>query len=232
MKMQELVQKVETMVSLTKRNVGEFAQIKAKGMRVKLESYQLGNWGTFSVMESRGLLGLMKRDAIVINAMTRDIPVFMCQFVSMAGKSVLQCDIMDVTTDKTVRSAFAPLAAIADGAAALADRPSPTEWYTDLLMPGSLAKTGRSQPLSALMAELTCAFVEGANAVRTCGYTDTRAAKVDKLLADLFDHGGFAYDAFRVCLKQEKTEEMYRCCLFGVQRGGTSLPDAQQNGNT
>lgn len=35
-------------------------------------------------------------------------------------------------------------------------------------------------------------------------------------MSQLFDHGGFGYDAIRVCLQQQNTEDLYSRWLFGL----------------
>ena len=37
-------------------------------------------------------------------------------------------------------------------------------------------------------------------------------------MSQLFDHGGFGYDAIRVCLQQQNTEDLYSRWLFGLGR--------------
>jgi len=218
MEFQETADRIGEKISLQERDVGEYASIKLKGMKVLVKSYSLADWGTLTIMESKGMAGAMKRDSVVINSMKKDVPVFLCQYVSALGKRVLQLDILDIMTDKTAGSYFTQLPAAAQADPGLKEQPMPREWYTDRQMPGSCAKTGSAAALKDLMNRMILSYIDGARQARLCGFTETRAGRVQRLLVELFDHGGFAYDAFRVCMKQEKTEDFYTRILFGAEK--------------
>ena len=212
---QVILDRLGAIEPLQQQDVGEFSHIKGKMMSITLRSFTAGNWGTVAAMESRGMLGLLQRNMLVINSRTKDIPVLVIQYLSLFGKRLLQVDVLDAMKDKTGGARFTSLGSLVQQAG-LADQPMPEEWYTPLQLGGSCSKKGKAEALSALAGDVAAAYLEAARNTRDTNAVEGCVLRLRSLLDKLFDHGGFAYDALRVCLKQEKAEEMYTRWIFGA----------------
>ena len=74
--MQKMLDKVNEEFPLTEKNVGEFANVKAKGMKFQIKQYEAKGLGNVSVMEAKGFFGLMQMDTLIINPLKKDLPLF------------------------------------------------------------------------------------------------------------------------------------------------------------
>ena len=55
---------------MTEKSAGEFANIKAKGMKFQIKQYEAKGLGNVSVMEAKGFFGLMQMDTLIMNYVT------------------------------------------------------------------------------------------------------------------------------------------------------------------
>ena len=65
--------------------------------------------------------------------------------------------------------------------------------------------------------------------MRQTGAVEGRYLRLRKLMSQLFDHGGFGYDAIRVCLQQQNTEDLYSRWLFGLGEAPVSGSGEQRD---
>ena len=122
---------------------------------------------------------------------------------------------MDVMKDKTAAGRFASLGRMAEQSGT-AVQETPVEWYTPIQLPGSVTVTGKSSQLEQLAGDVAVSYLAAAAQVRQTGAVEGRYLRLRKLMSQLFDHGGFGYDAIRVCLQQQNTEDLYSRWLFGL----------------
>ena len=121
----------------------------------------------------------------------------------------------DVMKDKTAAGRFASLGGMAEQSGT-AVQETPVEWYTPMQLPGSVTVTGKSSQLEQLAGDVAVSYLAAAAQVRQTGAVEGRYLRLRKLMSQLFDHGGFGYDAIRVCLQQQNTEDLYSRWLFGL----------------
>lgn len=69
------------------------------------------------------------------------------------------------------------------------------EWYTPIQLPGSVTVTGKSSQLEQLAGDVAVSYLAAAAQVRQTGAVEGRYLRLRKLMSQLFDHGGFGYDA-------------------------------------
>ena len=96
----KLMERLKGAAALTEQDVGEFSHFKGKMMKISVHSYAVEDWGSLSLLESRGMAGLMRRDMLVINSCVKDIPVLVIQYLELNGRRMLQDHVMDVMTAK------------------------------------------------------------------------------------------------------------------------------------
>ena len=194
----KLMERLKGAAALTEQDVGEFSHFKGKMMKISVHNYAVEDWGSLSLLESRGMAGLMRRDMLVINSCVKDIPVLVIQYMGLFGRRMLQVHVLDAMKDKTAAGRFASLGRMAEQSGT-AVQETPVEWYTPIQLPGSVT-----------------VYLAAAAQVRQTGAVEGRYLRLRKLMSQLFDHGGFGYDAIRVCLQQQNTEDLYSRWLFGL----------------
>ena len=133
----KLMERLKGAAALTEQDVGEFSHFKGKMMKISVHSYAVEDWGSLSLLESRGMAGLMRRDMLVINSCVKDIPVLVIQYMGLFGRRMLQVHVLDVMKDKTAAGRFASLGRMAEQSGT-AVQETPVEWYTPIQLPGSV----------------------------------------------------------------------------------------------
>ena len=84
----KLMERLKGAAALTEQDVGEFSHFKGKMMKISVHNYAVEDWGSLSLLESRGMAGLMRRDMLVINSCVKDIPVLVIQYMALFGRMV------------------------------------------------------------------------------------------------------------------------------------------------
>ena len=143
----KLMERLKGAAALTEQDVGEFSHFKGKMMKISVHNYAVEDWGSLSLLESRGMAGLMRRDMLVINSCVKDIPVLVIQYMGLFGRRMLQVHVLDVMKDKTAAGRFASLGRLAEQSGT-AVQETPVEWYTPIQLPGSVTVTGKSGQVS------------------------------------------------------------------------------------
>ena len=152
MESRKLMERLKGAAALTEQDVGEFSHFKGKMMKISVHSYAVEDWGSLSLLESRGMAGLMRRDMLVINSCVKDIPVLVIQYMGLFGRRMLQVHVLDVMKDKTAAGRFASLGKMAEQSGT-AVQETPVEWYTPMQLPGSVTVTGKSSQLEQLAGD-------------------------------------------------------------------------------
>ena len=91
----KLLAAVEAVYPFEKLEVGEFAAAKAGPMRFSISAYDAKGLGRVSVIQARGLCGLMKMDSLVIDPFDRDAPLFSYDRILAFGSDVSDFDILE-----------------------------------------------------------------------------------------------------------------------------------------
>ena len=133
----KLMERLKGAAALTEQDVGEFSHFKGKMMKISVHNYAVEDWGSLSLLESRGMAGLMRRDMLVINSCVKDIPVLVIQYMGLFGRRMLQVHVLDVMKDKTAAGRFASLGRMAEQSGT-AVQETPVEGYTPIQLPGSV----------------------------------------------------------------------------------------------
>ena len=164
----KLMERLKGAAALTEQDVGEFSHFKGKMMKISVHSYAVEDWGSLSLLESRGMAGLMRRDMLVINSCVKDIPVLVIQYMALFGRRMLQVHVLDVMKDKTAAGRFASLGGMAEQSGT-AVQETPVEWYTPMQLPGSVTVTGKSSQLEQLAGDVAVSYLAAAAQVRQTG---------------------------------------------------------------
>ncbi len=80
-------------------NAGVFHKLVVRGMDFEIHSYEAVDFGRVGTMCASGLLGLVKRDILVISPMEKDVPVITYERVKAFGKDTIMLGRYDMKND-------------------------------------------------------------------------------------------------------------------------------------
>lgn len=195
-------------------DAGDFAALKANGMRFTVEAWEAEGLGHVSVMRAKGFFGLMKMDTLIVNPTERDLPLYSYDRILAAGNDTLIAELYDTTLGGFASPEMESLLA---RSADLPDRDPGVHWYDDIRLPLSISKKGKKAQ-SAAFDKLAEAHFAAWLAADCAPLTD-KAAKQEKASAyvdGLLTHGGPSTDVFKKALGQDKTAALFHEVLFGT----------------
>ena len=195
-------------------DVGEFATLKASGMKFGVQAYHAEGLGHVSVMRAKGFFGLMRMDTLMIVPQEKDLPLYSYDRIYAMGNDTLIVELYDTLTDPLDLSA---LDAVKAAFVHLPERDPGEHWYDDIKFSQSISKKGKK----ALTAAFDALTVDHFDAYLNAPATDvTATGKKNALSAayvnGLLDRGGPSTDVFKKNLGEEKTAKLFKTVLFGV----------------
>lgn len=200
--------------TLTKLDAGEFASLKASGMKFSVEAYRAEGLGHVSVMRAKGFFGLMKMDTLMIVPTDIDLPLYSYDRIYAMGNDTLIVELYNTLITDTDLSA---LDGVKAKFAELPERDPGEHWYDSIKLAQSISKKGKKalkNSFDAFAEEHFNAYLN-ANAdqvMLTAEKKELSARYVDGLLSQ----GGPSTDVFKKELGQEKTSLLFKRVLFGT----------------
>ena len=94
-----MLSKIRKEYRLRSLNSGVFHKLVVRGMNFEINSYEAVGFGRVASMCANGLLGLVKRDILVISPMEKDVPVITYERVKAFGKDTVILARYDVDKD-------------------------------------------------------------------------------------------------------------------------------------
>lgn len=214
--MQTLMEKCSQAFCLTKREIGEFASIKANGMKFQIEQYLAEGVGNLSRMQARGMFGMMKMETLIFTPLQKDAPLLSYDRMSVFGKDILIFELYDTLAEPV--QAYPLLNEVKGKYAYLPDSDPGKHWYDSIKRKESLYKKcrGKAKELDALCLDYLdcyCKIVKGAKEASI----ETKRRKTEGYVKGLIEQGGPSTDAFLKAIGKEKTEELFEKILFGIR---------------
>lgn len=209
--------------TLTQLEVGEFATLKASGMKFAVEAYKAEGLGHVSVMRAKGFCGLMKMDTLIINPTEIDLPLYSYDRIFAMGNDTLIVELYDTflgEKEEVSYACMAELAEVKETYASLPERDPGEHWYDDIKLSESISKKAKKAQTSK-MDELTLAhFNAYLSAPAEKVENEEKAAKKDLKAAvyvnGLLEKGGPSTDVFLKAFGREKTDKLFKEVLFGI----------------
>jgi hypothetical protein len=198
---------------LSEINVGEFATLKASGMKFTVKAYRAEGLGHVSVMRAKGFLGLMKMDTLMIVPKDKDLPLYSYDRIFAMGNDTLIVELYDTLTEALDLSA---LDAVKARFAHLPDRDPGEHWYDSIKFPQSISKKGKkaqTADFDALTVEHFRTYLQAPAAA-----VSDEAKKKElssRYVNGLLTQGGPSTDVFKKELGEEKTARLFHEVLFG-----------------
>ncbi|MBR3687397.1 MAG: hypothetical protein IKL66_07955 [Clostridia bacterium] len=200
--------------TLTKLDAGEFASLKASGMKFSVEAYRAEGLGHVSVMRAKGFFGLMKMDTLMIVPTDIDLPLYSYDRIYAMGNDTLIVELYNtLITDTDLSALDGVKAKFAD----LPERDPGEHWYDSIKLAQSISKKGKKALKNSFDAFAEAHFNAyiNTNADQVTGNAEKKelsARYVDGLLSQ----GGPSTDVFKKELGQEKTSLLFKRVLFGT----------------
>ncbi len=213
---EELIRIIGKQVPLKEKDCGEFSAMKVGPMYFKVRRFEAEGFGRVSVMEARGLLGLMKMDTIVVGPRNTDAPFLSYDFISAMGKLTLMLELYDSTIHGCPMDG---LDRYREELKDCEDHVSAPQWYDPILLPQTVRKEG-SRKEKALFEDVTrryfADYMELAKAAPACD-PEEKNGKISEYVEGLLANGGPAVNQFKKQFGPEKTGEVLRKVLFGTE---------------
>lgn len=211
-----ILKKISGKYPLTERPAGDFAALKASGMKFTVKSFHAEGLGDVSMMTAKGFFGLMKMDTLIVAPTEKDMPLLSYDRVYAMGNDTLIFEVYDTLLGDTALTATQKAK---DGGAALPEHDVGSHWYDSIKLAVSLAKKGKKKDTPAFDG-LTLAYVDGflsdSEAAPGCEAQPKRE-KASVYVEGLLKNGGPSTDVFKKAIGEEKTADLFRRILFATQ---------------
>lgn len=195
-------------------DAGEFAALKANGMKFTVKAYRAEGLGHVSVMRAKGFFGLMKMDTLMIVPQEKDLPLYSYDRIYAMGNDTLIVELYDTLTEKIDLSALDEVKA---RYAHLRERDPGEHWYDHIKLAQSISKKGKkaqSMDFDVFATEHFHAYFH-ASAANVSDQAKKKALS-SRYVNGLLAQGGPSTDVFKKSLGEEKTAQLFRCVLFGT----------------
>jgi len=195
---------------------GEYARLKANGMKFAIRAFEAEGLGWVSVMTASGFFGLMKMDTLIINPTAIDMPLLSYDRVHAMGNDTLIIELYDTMVEKASLTATAQAK---QAGSALPDHDLGSHWYDTIKLPESMSKKGKKPhtvPFDVLTMNYMKGFLADCTGAAPCD-ADVKREKAGIYVEGLLTHGGPSTDVFKKAIGEDKTARLFRHVLFGTK---------------
>lgn len=214
---QKMLRTITAKYHLNGITLGEFGKMNLGVMNYRIWAFHAEGLGHVSAMTASGMMGLMKRDILIINPTEKDLPLLSYDRVNSLGNDTLTYALYDTVLDPCNLSL---VEAVSEKYASLPDHDPGEHWYDAIKLPLSLAKKGKKAQGAAFdscVMEYLDAFLAAADTAEYCE-PSPKKDKASVYVEGLLTNGSPFTDAFKKDLGEEKTAELFRNILFGTGR--------------
>ncbi len=194
---------------------GDFAAIKANGMKFAVKAFDAEGLGRVSVMSAKGFFGLMKMDTVIVNPLFADLPLYSYDRILAMGNDTLIIELYD-----TLLGGFdeEKLTSVAKKYESIPERDPGEHWYDSIKLGSGVskkAKKDRSSEIDALAREHFEAFAGSPAPLVTD--LEAKKKKAAVYVDGLLEKGGPSTDAFIKAIGADRTRKLFRKVLFGLE---------------
>ena len=212
----KLLNTIEAKYPLTEQDAGDYAKLKANGMKFTIRAYRAEGLGWVSVMTASGFFGVMKMDTLIINPTEVDMPLLSYDRVHAMGNDTLIYELYDTLVGQPDLSALNKAKGRTN---LLPDHDLGKHWYDNIKLPQSISKKCKkvqSPAFDDAAYQYLVAFLNAAKTAPACEAT-AKQEKASVYVEGLLSNGGPSTDVFKKSLGEEKTAELFRTVLFGTK---------------
>lgn len=208
---------IEKEFKLTKKDVGDLAVLKKKGMRFETEAYSAEGLGHVCFLSLKAPLGLMRMETVVICPENRDIPLINLDAMRAFGSDTQIVELYNTELQPPEEGAMAPYAEAKEKDSDIPDYKSGEHWYDSLRYPESYAKVGKgfAERLSDTACEMLNIWLGQAKGAQLIDSPEKKA-KIKDFAETLYEKGGPAVDTFVKLFGRETARRMVVGAMYGV----------------
>ncbi len=205
---------IQSKYALTELDVGDFATLKANGMKFTVNAYKAEGLGHISVMRAKGFFGLMKMDTLIINPKELDFPLYSYDRIYAMGNDTLIVELYDTLCGVRYLDGLNQVKA---KYAELPERDPGKHWYDGIKLPESISKKGKKAQ-TTLFDKFTVEHLEAYLELEAADNIDVaeKQKKASCYVEGLLKNGGPSTDVFKKELGEDKTSELFQKILFGT----------------
>lgn len=210
----KLLDILQSKYAIKELDVGEFATLKANGMKFTVKAYHAEGLGHVSIMRAKGFFGLMKMDTLMVVPTEKDLPLYSYDRIYALGNDTLIVELYDTLFGDCN---LERLRAVKDEYVDLTERDPGVHWYDEIKLAESISKKGKkaqTERLNQLTVEHFEGYLESA-----VGQADAnvKQRKTAYYVNGLLTNGGPSTDVFKKCLGEAKTAKLFGDVLFGIK---------------
>ena len=209
----KLLDAIKQKYPLRELEVGEFATLKANGMKFSVSAYCAEGLGHVSVMRAKGFFGLMKMDTLMIVPKEKDLPLYSYDRILAMGNDTLIVELYDTLVGNYSENG---MKAVKEEFASLPERDPGEHWYDSIKLPSSISKKGKkiTSELDKMTLEHFKSYLSSSDI--PVEDTESKKEKAAVYVNGLLEKGGPSTDVFKKQLGIEKTTKLFREILFGI----------------
>ncbi len=212
------LKKLQERYEVKETDLKENALLKKAGMKFAMRSFEVADLGHFFIMDMTGMLGAMNMETCVLAVETRKVPLVNIDYVNAMGKESMMAEYYDLAEDVLPEGFPEKFEALKKADSALEDYPAEEQWYNKYLLPFTYRKKGKKArdhflQVAAKEADLFLDMTEKAEAADP----EERKKITLSFTQGLLDEGGPAINSFVKLFGREKTEEVVKKCMYGVE---------------
>lgn len=193
----------------------EYQSFKISGLKFNCEAYELEGFGRLSIMNAKGMMGLMKMNSIIFNPFEVDLPLLSIDRIKAFGNDSLYLEMYNTCLSDFVDEKDFYI--IKDKYKELNDVIQKSHWYDDIEYKCSIVKKVKKNN-SALIDECINDYINLylalAKKAEKCDF-EAKKAKAKTYSDGLLNNGGPATDAFLKTWGKDKTKDFFDKVLFG-----------------
>ena len=212
----KLLNTIEAKYPLTEQDAGDYAKLKANGMKFTIRAYRAEGLGWVSVMTASGFFGLMKMDTLIINPTEVDMPLLSYDRVHAMGNATL---IYELYATMIGQPDLSELDKAKGRTNLLPDHDLGKHWYDDIKLPQSISKKCKKVQTPVFddaAYQYMISFLNAAKNAPACE-AEPKCRKASVYVEGLLTNGGPSTDVFKKSIGEEKTAQLFRHVLFGTE---------------
>ena len=192
-----------------------YAKIDKNGMHFTITTYEVKGFGHLSVIDMKAMLGLMKMESVILNAETKDLPLFSADYIRAAGKHTLLEEFYDTMIRPLDEDSAAAYRRVKAKYADLPPYGSGPHWYDSIRYDFTLGASDKSlkEKNGAITRDYFTAYLENVARAPEADPAEKKA-KTQAYVDGLFANGGPAVDQFKKLLGDEAAREVFEKYVF------------------
>ena len=206
---EKIIDRIGYQYPLKEKDIDEFKTFKAGYMNNECEAYEARNLGSIFAMRSKGFLGLMKMETLIICPVDIDGPLFSLDIIRNRN---VYLEVIDVMLGKSFSEDR--MNEIKKNYQKYIDDHQKARWYDNIRLESSmLGKFPDDRMAEECLMNMTEAYLRALDFTHVC-YSEDKKAKIREYSDQLLQNGGPSTDYFIKHLGKEKTERFFNEAMF------------------